>query len=189
MMDTALHFGAASDQNSSILQRLGLSKGAYVLATIHRAESTDDPHILRQILGGLAELHRSLPVVLPLHPRTRAVASKVPELQSLIEGLRTIDPVGYLDMLQLEKSAHAVVTDSGGVQKEAFFFKVPCITVRTETEWTELVTSGWNVLCAPSNAKELLPSLVSGCRRPAKYPALYGDGSASHKIAKQILSS
>src|SRR5262245_59888548 len=105
-----------------------------VRSLVNRAQNTDDPARLRAILDGLAIIARDLPIVLPLHPRTRNVLGEVPSA----EGLTVIEPVGYLDMLMLERNARLVITDSGGVQKEAFFYEVPCLTLREETEWTEL---------------------------------------------------
>src|SRR5205823_3314580 len=131
------------------VDRWGLKPGEYILATIHRAENTDDPARLRAVVDGLAAVARQMPIVLPIHPRTRAaIGPRVGE-----NALRVIDPVGYIDMACLEKHARLIVTDSGGVQKEAFFHRVPCITLRDETEWVELVELGWNRLVPPTTAE------------------------------------
>lgn len=120
------------------------------MATIHRAENTDDPVRLEVLLQALAEVHREIPVVFPVHPRTRKRAEAF-GLGPLLNTVMAVDPVGYLDMVMLERNARLIATDSGGVQKEAFFHKVPCVTLREETEWMELVEAGWNKLCPQQN--------------------------------------
>lgn len=142
MYDAAIYYGKRAEQRSSILVDLRLTPKGYILATIHRAENTDDPHRLGEILNGLASAE--LPVVWPLHPRTKNRLNKFG--LRLPANFRAIDPVGYLDMVMLEKHAYLIATDSGGVQKEAYFYQVPCITLRDETEWVETVESGWNKL-------------------------------------------
>lgn len=128
---------------------LGLKEKGYVLATIHRAENTDHPQRLGAIVDALIATAKTLPVVWPVHPRTRAVLQQAGRLDQLAQSVRLTDPVGYLDMVQLEKYAAVIATDSGGVQKEAFFHQVPCVTLRDETEWVELVDAGWNRLADP----------------------------------------
>jgi UDP-GlcNAc3NAcA epimerase len=178
MYDVALHAGAAAAA-SAVLDRQKLAPGGYVLATIHRQENTDDPDRLRGIFEGLAHVAREIPVVLPLHPRT---AKSVAELGIDGGALRLIEPVGYLDMARLEQGAALIATDSGGVQKEAFFHRVPCITLRDETEWTELVDSGWNRLADVSSgslARQMLAAL--GTRgKDEFYP--YGKGDTAERI-------
>src|SRR5262249_53970740 len=168
--------------------RWGLTPGNYVLATIHRAENTDDPARLTAVFDGLTEVAKRLPVVLPLHPRTRAVLKREDKATDG-NGLRIIDPVGYLDMASLEKHARLVVTDSGGVQKEAFFHRVPCVTLRDETEWVELVELGWNRLVPPITADAVRDGVlaaidVSGKEPP---PELYGGGHAAERIVKSLV--
>lgn len=187
MYDAVLHFSAMARERSKILDRLGLESKGYVLATVHRAENTDDPERLRAIFDGLALVSRALPIVLPLHPRTRAALRRAGRLDSLLEQVRPIDPVGYLDMLTLTAHACLVATDSGGLQKEAFFCSVPCVTLRDETEWLELVEAGWNRLCPP-----LEPATVAACLRAALgttggQVALYGDGKAAHAIVDILI--
>jgi UDP-GlcNAc3NAcA epimerase len=171
-------------------ERWGLTAGHYVLATIHRAENTDDPARLAAVFDGLTEVAKRLPVVLPLHPRTRAVLKREGKATDG-NGLRIIDPVGYLDMASLEKHARLVVTDSGGVQKEAFFHRVPCVTLRDETEWVELVELGWNRVVPPISATAVRDgvqaSLDGGPRRDPP-PDLYGGGRAAERIV-HILAS
>src|SRR5687767_11661717 len=150
MYDAALAYARVAEAQSAILRSLGLAAGRYALATIHRAENTDDPRRLQQICRGLAETAAAMPVVFPVHPRTRAALKRADIALADRPGLTLCDPVGYLDMTMLEKSAALIVTDSGGVQKEAYFHGVPCITVREETEWTELVDLGWNRITPPA---------------------------------------
>jgi UDP-GlcNAc3NAcA epimerase len=147
MYDVALHYGAIARKNSRSLQMHSLRPGQYVLATCHRAENTDFDARLAAILEGLGRVSESVRVLLPLHPRTRAAALRL-GLGRMLDRVTVVEPLPYLEMLALEQDAAAVITDSGGVQKEAFFFGVPCITVRDETEWTETVESGWNRLVA-----------------------------------------
>lgn len=136
---------ARAELSSTILQRLNLIPKQYILATIHRAENTDDPAALKKICDGIAELNsRGQRVVLPLHPRTYGQLESIGELSRLKESI--MPPIPYLDMIKLLQSAAVVMTDSGGVQKEAFWLSVPCVTLRDDTEWTETVQSGWNVL-------------------------------------------
>jgi UDP-GlcNAc3NAcA epimerase len=182
MLDAALRFAGDERVGLERLAALGIDPGTYALATVHRAENTDSPARLAGILEGFALA--GLPIVLPLHPRTRgklaASGLQVPP------NVRVVDPVGYLDMMQLERNARLVITDSGGVQKEAFFFRRPCVTLRDETEWTELVDCGWNVLtgCDPSR----IAAAVRDARTPTEWPALYGDGDASGAIVKRLLA-
>lgn len=178
MFDTALHFGGLAKERSTILSVLGMDGRDYVLATIHRKENTDDAHRLSEIMDGLSRL--SCSVILPLHPRTR---KKLDEFQiRMPSNLAVIDPVGYLDMIRLEQGATVIATDSGGVQKEAFFHGVPCVTLRDETEWTELVTIGANRLAGADSNK--IKSLVEESMH-ASVPqvSLYGSGNASELIS------
>ena len=130
-----------------------------LLATVHRAENTDAPERLSAILDGLCGLADSLAVVLPLHPRTRRVLVDSGELGRYATRLHLIDPVGYLDMLMLEKNAALIATDSGGIQKEAFFYKIPCVTLRDQTEWVELVDFGWNLIVPPISSNAVADGL------------------------------
>jgi UDP-N-acetylglucosamine 2-epimerase len=179
MYDAVLRFAGLARRRSTALDRLGLRPGGYVLATIHRPYNTDVPENLANILAGLGRLDE--PVVFPLHPRTRG---RIVALgASAAPNVLTTDPAGYLDMLRLEESARAIVTDSGGVQKEAFFFGVPCVTVRPETEWVETVESGWNVLTGTDPAA-IAAAVNHRGRPPGRPPALFGDGTAADKIAR-----
>lgn len=185
MFDAAI-FYASRVKEEHLQTSFGLQAKQYCLATIHRAENTDDPVRLQSLFQALAELSRSMPVILPVHPRTRArLASLSVALQSFPH-LRLVDPVGYLDMVLLEKNARLVMTDSGGVQKEAYFFSVPCVTMRTETEWVELVQNGFNFL-AGTGTESILASVD---RALAAIPdwgmQLYGDGRSAQQIVSVL---
>lgn len=180
MFDAALFYGAKADRASRILTRLGLHPKEYALATIHRAENTDDPIRLATIFDGFAAYGRA--VVLPLHPRTRA---RLDAFGLRMPGnLHLIDPVGYLDMVMLEKHACLIATDSGGVQKEAFFHRVPCVTLRDETEWVELVEAGWNRIVPPRDAGEIATSMIEASRSKGCDVSPYGSGDAAGEIAE-----
>jgi UDP-GlcNAc3NAcA epimerase len=157
MFDALLHFSKISDMKSNILERLNIKPKEYYLATIHRAENTDNYERLKNILTAFSKMDEM--VVFPIHPRTRKMINYY-GLDGLLENdnVKVIDPVGYLDMLKLEKNAKAILTDSGGVQKEAFWLKVPCITLRDETEWIETVNLGWNRLIG-SNVEKILKAV------------------------------
>lgn len=181
MYDAAIYYGERARQRSSILDALGLEPKKYVLATVHRAENTDDPVRLKNILDGFASSSR--PIVLPLHPRTRKKLSDFG--LELPASVRRVDPLGYLDMVMLEIHAALIATDSGGVQKEAYFHGVPCITLRDETEWVELVDAGVNCIVGADReavARELSRAHYSQVFREG----LYGHADASRKIANII---
>lgn len=188
MFDASLRFRRQAQASSDILSRLGVSKGQFVLVTVHRAENTDDPSRLSTILESLAQVADSRDIVWPVHPRARQVIREHGAALLSTGRVRLIDPVGYLDMVMLESSAGVVATDSGGVQKEAFFFKVPCVTLRDETEWVELVQSGWNRLAPPVDADAVAQVILSadGVRGRDEQP--YGDGTASVKIVERMLA-
>jgi len=157
MFDALLHFSKISDMKSNVLERLNIKPKEYYLATIHRAENTDNYERLKNILTAFSKMDEM--VVFPIHPRTRKMINYY-GLDDLIrkDNIKVIDPVGYLDMLKLERNAKAILTDSGGVQKEAFWLKVPCITLRDETEWIETVNLGWNRLVG-SNVEKILEAV------------------------------
>lgn len=188
MYDVALHHGQRVQAGAGLMAHLGLQPKGYVLATVHRAENTDHPERLAAIVDALIATARQLPVVWPLHPRTRAVLQKTGKLDVLAAQVHLIDPVGYLDMVQLEKFAALIATDSGGVQKEAFFYQVPCVTLRDETEWVELVESGWNRLAPPGQANTLVGAIESAIGSNGKAVQPYGDGQAAHKIVQHLVA-
>ena len=206
MYDAALYYAEIAERKSTILQQLRLIEELsckreklkepdkrnepvkpYILATVHRAENTDDPERLKAILQALAEVHRKVPVVFPVHPRTRKRARDF-GLEGYLAEVLAIEPVGYLDMVMLEKNARLIVTDSGGVQKEAYFYRVPCVTLREETEWVELVQSGWNHLIPPFSVEAVVQALTAPLS-PGENLFLYGDGMASQRIAKVLVES
>jgi UDP-GlcNAc3NAcA epimerase len=188
MFDVAIWYGERASRDLSLLQELRLEPGNYVLVTVHRAENTDDPRRVGAILEGLKIVSSKLPVLWPIHPRTRNVLAASGLLNALDGRIRVIDPVGYLQMVQLEKHAAVIATDSGGVQKEAFFYQVPCVTLRDETEWVELVESGWNRLAPPRDADAVAAAVTEavGTRGLAISP--YGDGDASDRIIRHLES-
>ncbi len=187
MYDVALYYKDQAKQKSTIIESLNLKPQEYVLATCHRAENTDDPVRLRNILMALSEISEDILVVLPMHPRTKKLID-THELADLIETLIVTEPLAFLDMVALEQSAKMIFTDSGGVQKEAFFYKVPCITMRSETEWVETVDLGWNKL-AGANKQDIVNIFKSYMNSMPKSveSSPYGIGNAAEKIINQIL--
>jgi UDP-GlcNAc3NAcA epimerase len=182
MYDVALFYRDRAQQNSAVLQTLGLMPGAFALATCHRAENTDDPQRLSSILSALADIATQLPVVLPLHPRTRKLIGDY-GFSSLLDKLTITEPLPFLDMVALEQASRLILTDSGGVQKEAFFYSIPCITMRDETEWVETVDLGWNQLVGASTSS--IVSAASGIlkKSPKSISAKpYGTGRAASNI-------
>ena len=187
MYDSVLYNAALAQKGSSVMQTLGLAPKGFYLATIHRAENTDDPARLAGILEAFSRV--KCPIVLPLHPRTRKTLGA--GLEKLGGPVRVIDPVPYLDMLMLEKNCRMVLTDSGGVQKEAYWFDVPCITLRDQTEWVELVQAGCNVIVG-AGADAIMSAVdtfeAAGAKLPPGRPSkLYGDGHCAEKIVQKLL--
>ncbi len=181
MYDAALLFGKEAEQRSTILQTLGLSPKEFLLCTVHRAENTDSQERLCQIAQAWTEIAASERIVIPLHPRTRIYLEKYNLLATLQQqpNILLTDPLGFLDMVMLERNARIILTDSGGIQKEAYFHKTPCITLREETEWTETIESGWNQL-AGFHAKDIIKCLSTSNDR--KEIQEYGDGNTAQKI-------
>lgn len=177
MYDAFLYNVDAARERSDVVRRLGLQSGSFALATVHRAENTDEPERLAAIMRGIDG--GGLDVVLPLHPRTR---SRLREDAG--RRIRFVDPVGYLDMIALEDAAQIIVTDSGGVQKEAYFLGKPCITLRENTEWADTVAAGWNVLVG-SDA-EHIAAAMRDFRPSGERPNLFGDGHAADRIAELL---
>lgn len=186
MYDAALRAAPQASMCSQIHERLRVVRGNYILATVHRAENTDQSQRLRAILAALAQIAKSVPVVLPVHPRTRRKISDG-GLQDFVGSIITTEPVGYLDMLALEMHARVIVTDSGGVQKEAYFQRVPCVTVREETEWVELIEAGWNRLAPPTASENIVSAIETAMTaNPPTYDLLYGDGQAAARIVDKL---
>ncbi|WP_102400029.1 non-hydrolyzing UDP-N-acetylglucosamine 2-epimerase [Haloimpatiens massiliensis] len=176
MFDAVLHFKKLSQEKSKILEEVGLKSEEFILTTIHRAENTNDINRLRNIIEALNESGEK--IVLPLHPRTK----KYIEDYGLEfgENIKVIEPIGYLDMISLEMHAKKIVTDSGGVQKEAFFMEKPCVTMRDETEWVETVENGWNVIVG-TNKEDILENIKNFIPKE-KQKNIFGDGHAGDKI-------
>jgi UDP-GlcNAc3NAcA epimerase len=182
MFDAVLQFSQLAQQRSTILEQLQLARNHYYLATVHRPYNTDEPSNLTNILQAFAALDK--PVIFPVHPRTRQkIAALTAEHPNILgSNLRLIEPVGYLDMLTLLQHTALLLTDSGGMQKEAYFFARPCVTLRPETEWVETVEAGWNVLTGAD--KEQIIAAVQEHRWPQGQPAaVFGNGRASEQIA------
>lgn len=186
MFDASLIFGAIAEQRSIILQVLGVEPKRFSLATVHRAENTDDPARLGNLLEAFVELAASdHQLILPLHPRTRGCVERLGLGAKLASNpyVRVIEPVSFLDMVLLEKSARMILTDSGGVQKEAYFHGVPCITLRDETEWVETVEAGWNTLVA-ADKNRIIAAAEAAATKAAKGGGItdYGRGDAADRI-------
>jgi UDP-GlcNAc3NAcA epimerase len=183
MVDVALKSGPDAQARTDVLARYGVQNGAFVLATAHRAGNVDDPERLAALVEVLLAI--PYPVLLPLHPRTRARLEAAGLLRQLAgaERITIAPPLGYLEFTALLHNARAVVTDSGGLQKEAYLAGVPCVTLRSRTEWTETVEHGWNVLVDLDPARTL-----AALERPAptERPALYGDGHAGERVVAAL---
>lgn len=180
VMYDALKFYLEKTPAEEVLERRGLKSGGYLLLTVHRAESTDDPARLAAIARALSAVEEK--VFFPAHPRTLKALAK--NGISLGENVEVADPVGYLEMLALESRARMILTDSGGVQKEAYLVGVPCVTLRDETEWVETVETGWNILTGAD--REKIVQTVRTFQPPPARPDLFGDGMAAEKIARII---
>jgi UDP-GlcNAc3NAcA epimerase len=176
MADAARLFGPIAKERSRILERLGLDTGGYAVATVHREANVTDESRLRRIAAGLRRVEG--PVIFPAHPRTRAA------LERLGIDLPTIDPLGYLDFAALVAQARVILTDSGGLQKEAYWSEVPCVTMRPSTEWVDTVTTGANVLV--DDDPDAIAQAAAAARFPAGAPQLYGDGHASEHVAAAL---
>jgi UDP-N-acetylglucosamine 2-epimerase len=181
MADACFRLAPIARERSTVLTRLGLEPGTYVVATIHREANVVEDERLRQIVYGLNWIEE--PVVFPVHPRTRKRMAEIGVSPG--KWVSTTEPLGYVDMAALTSQAHAVVTDSGGLQKEAYWYGVPCVTVRDSTEWVDTVEVGANVLVPAERAA--IAAAVADARMPDERPPLYGDGHASERIAAALL--
>ena len=181
MQDAAIYYSSKAEMKSDILRQIDVSK--FVLATIHRQENTDSTEKLLNIIEGLNEINRQIPVIVPVHPRTRNILTQL----NIVPEFKMINPVGYFDMIVLLKNCQLVITDSGGVQKEAFYFGKHCITLREQTEWVELVENGYNVLVGSDRSK-LKTAFESLINRNSDFTInLYGKGKAAEIAAKEIM--
>lgn len=186
MYDVALHMREKARTQSDVLRRLGVEQGKFVLATCHRQENTDDPARLGAIVEAFRQISADTKLVLPLHPRTRKLLDDATR-QKLSNVILT-DPLGFLDMVALEQAAQVVVTDSGGVQKEAFFYGVPCVTMRDETEWVETVSLGWNTIVGADTGRIVSAVRTASAQRPEASTAKpYGDGRAAEHVVDHLL--
>ena len=186
MFDLALNSARGIEIESGMLSALGLAGREYCLATIHRAENTDRPDKLTSISRALEAISAQMSVIFPLHPRTRQALQRCNLLDRLSACCTIIQPVDYISMVELEMHAQVVLTDSGGVQKEAYFHKVPCVTVRTETEWPELCELGWNKLVSPLNWQQIASTTIEAVGQSGLEAFPYGDGTAGDKIAMAL---
>ena len=183
MYDAALYYREKATALNT-LERLNLSPSNYYLCTFHRAENTDNVDNLKQIVSALNELSESSMVIVPIHPRTKSVLDK----EKIRVAFRVIEPVGYFDMINLIRHSKLVLTDSGGLQKEAFFFQRPCVTMRDQTEWVELVSGGFNKL-SRANARQILDAVKSfDSVQISDSELLYGSGDASQKIVEHLIA-
>jgi UDP-GlcNAc3NAcA epimerase len=195
MYDNSLYFSEVADKKTNILTKLNLKDGGYILATIHRNNNTDEPPRLNALFKSLNDIsiENDLQVVLPLHPRTSKLLEKNldPAIYKVVKNnyrFIIIEPVSFLQMVSLEKHCKLVMTDSGGVQKEAFYFEKPCVILRPETEWVELVECGAAIVtdADETRIKSAFKTLVS--KQGIKYPKLYGDGKAAEFICREMLA-
>jgi len=193
MYDNSLYFSKLSDKNSGILEKLNLQNEKFILATVHRNDNTDSKIKLKDLFSTflqITEIHQ-LKIILPLHPRTSKMMEQLldPQLLKKIQEsnlLTIIDPASFLDMIALEKNAELIITDSGGVQKEAYFFKKPCIILRPQTEWVEIVETKSAVI-SDTNSKIILEATERFLSNPdLKFPEVFGDGNAASFIAKEM---
>ncbi len=189
MYDAAIQFRSKCETVSSVLSDYGLVRRGFALVTLHRAENTDDTDRLARVLRALEALAGRMPVILPLHPRTRKMIRQF-GLQDVIPSVRCLEPLGFLDMMMLVANARVILTDSGGLQKEAYFHRVPCLTLRSETEWTETVTAHWNMLVSTESLLELEAGIEAGLayKGPREEITEYGNGDAAVRIAEVILN-
>lgn len=183
MLDTVIFNRQLAAEKSQVLEQYNLETGSYLLITVHRAENTDQPERLQEIIAALNQVQ--IPAIFPVHPRTRSKLDAL-DLRLTNPLVQLVEPVGFLDMLQLEVHAKKIVTDSGGVQKEAFFAEVPCITLRDETEWVETVQSGANRLVGADQSK-ILAAIESFTVDFNSLPPIYGNGQAAEEIVGYLL--
>jgi UDP-GlcNAc3NAcA epimerase len=186
MLDTARFFAERADPGP-VLESNGVTAGGYFLATLHRAANSDDPRRLASVIAAFARLDR--PVVWPVHPRTRANLERF-GLAGALEAaanVRAVEPLPYMETIALLSRASGLLTDSGGMQKEAYFFEVPCVTLREETEWVETVELGWNTL-AGTDEEAIVAAAAAAARghRPARHPDVYGDGHAAARLGDAL---
>jgi UDP-GlcNAc3NAcA epimerase len=196
MLDNSLYFAQVAEQKTSILADLGLEKGKFILATIHRDSNTDQPLRLNALFGALHRISsgNSIKIVLPLHPRTNKILQEnlSPELYNHVASspnILLLPPASFLEMIALEKNASMIITDSGGVQKEAFFFQKPCIILRSETEWTELVEQGTAIIADADEEKIIAAYSHFANNSKLTFKPVFGDGHAAEFICGEMLTN
>jgi UDP-N-acetylglucosamine 2-epimerase len=187
MFDAFLHAKKKADQISTILESLNLAKKQYFLTTVHRQENTDNPAVLMQIMDALEKIgQKDNPIIFPIHPRTKKIIEQKGIQTRMNSHVRFIPPVGYFDMIVLEDNAKIILTDSGGIQKEAYFAEVPCITLRDETEWVETEQDGWNRI-AGRQTERIIAACQAALQMPQKAQSMhYGDGTAAKRILQSL---
>lgn len=193
MYDNSLYYSAIANEKSNILKQLNLNPNEFVLSTVHRPSNTDTPENLTSILEGLQEIATKdkVKIVFPIHPRTK---HKISELlpkdfwNEIQQNILFVEPLGFLEMIQLEKNAKLIVTDSGGVQKEAYFFQKKCVILREETEWVEIVEQK-AAITVGANKQKMVESYFDLLNSHCNFPPIFGDGKASEFICEQILAA
>jgi len=194
MYDNSLFFSEIAEQQSKVLEKYSLKKGSFILATIHRDNNTDIPERLNALFSALLEIHEknNIPIILPLHPRTKKCVNEFLD-KTLLEKISSAkqfiicEPLPFLDMIMLEKNCSLVMTDSGGVQKEAFYFEKPCVILRPETEWVELIACGAAVLADADKQKILIAYANFAGDTKVNFPKLFGDGHAAEFICSELV--
>lgn len=186
MYDAALYFGGVAERQSTVLERVGVQPGGYVLATVHRPENTDAPERLARLVEAFGRVARRLPVVWPLHPRTAGCLRDAGLAPESLPGVHVVPPVPYLDMIMLEKHAALVASDSGGVPKEAFFYGVPSVILRKDVVWTELAELGWTRAVPADSAEALVRGMEDALGTRGRPGTPYGDGRSAERIAADL---
>jgi UDP-GlcNAc3NAcA epimerase len=195
MYDNSIYYSKVANEKTTILSRLGLEKKEFILATIHRNNNTDDPHRLNALFETLIDISEDsgIEIVLPIHPRTRKMLNELLDL-ALKERLKNskltiTEPASFFEMIVLEQHSKLVITDSGGVQKEAYFFNKPCIILRPETEWVELVENGTARICDadPAKIKDAFYHFIN--KPDLEFPKVFGDGNAARFILDQLVAN
>ncbi|MBR7066948.1 MAG: UDP-N-acetylglucosamine 2-epimerase (non-hydrolyzing) [Bacteroidales bacterium] len=193
MYDNSMHFATMAEERSQVLERLGVQRGKFILCTIHRDNNTDSPERLSAIVSALLRIaeDQQQTIVLPLHPRTKKLLPQ--NLNKTLHDsfiaspyIKIVEPVPFFDIIMLERHASMVLTDSGGVQKEAFFFETPCVILRPETEWVEIVDAGAGII-ADANEERIVAAYNKLAGRKVHFPPLFGDAHAAEKIMAEII--
>lgn len=192
MYDNSIYFSELAEKKNAILKEHDLKSGEFILGTIHRNNNTDDPQRLRAIFNALTKIAQRRKIIIPLHPRTTKQLEQIPDLYELIKkekNMIIVPPVSFLEMICLEKNAGLLITDSGGVQKEAFFFKRPCIILRSETEWVELTACGASKLADADETKIIQATDHFFNQQNLNFPELFGNGKTAEFICEEILTN